>query len=155
MSRKVELEGGRPRPPKASPWSKARLSGSQTRPPAEAGFTLMETLVALFILVAATTVLYRGAASGLRAAAIAEGQERALQLAKARLAAAGVETPLQPGVTEGVEDGMGWSVEIRPYGQNASAQSACWVAVTIGWRDQRTGQPRDLRLTTLKLGRTS
>lgn len=121
----------------------------------EAGFTLMETLVALFILVAAITVLYRGASGGLRAAAAAEGQEIALQLAKARLAAAGVETPLQPGLTEGVENGIGWTVDIRPHSLTTSPLSACWVTVTVGWRDRRTGQSRRLRLTTLKLGKPS
>lgn len=135
----------------------------------ERGFTLMETLVALFIMVAATTILYRGVAGGLRAAAVAEGQERALSLAKARLAAAGVEFALQPGLAEGAEDDIAWTVETRPYkaGDNGSTdgqlqfqgqapqRNAYWVTVTVGWRDSRSGQSRSLHLTTLKLGRAS
>lgn len=80
----------------------------------EAGFTLVEALVALIIMTAMATVLYRGISSGLRVSAAADDSQAALLLAQERLAAAGIETPLQPGRLEGLEGEMAWQLVLRP-----------------------------------------
>jgi general secretion pathway protein I len=122
------------------------------------GFTLVETLVALVIMIAAATILYRGLSSGLRVSGAANGAEAALLVATQRLAAAGIETPLRAGRQEGTEGDVAWEVEMRPYGadpeaERASSLQAFWTTATVTWRDGRGSRPRSLRLTTLKLRR--
>jgi general secretion pathway protein I len=122
----------------------------------ESGFTLVEALVALFVIVAMTVILYRGLSSGTRLADRAEGTEAALLVAKARLAALGIETPLAEGETEGSEGGIAWRTSVRPYEEvtpPASALSAYWVSVTVSWQQRASVEPQTLRLTTLKLAR--
>ena len=125
---------------------------------ADAGFTLIETLVALVIMIAAATMLYRGLSGGLRASNAADLADTALLVAQQRLAAAGIETPLQTGRQEGAEDGVFWQVDLRPYGATDEAARAArlqafWATATVTWRDRRGGRPRSLQLTTLKLRR--
>lgn len=124
----------------------------------EGGFTLVETLVALVIMIAAATMLYRGLSSGLRVSGAADAQEAALRVAKQRLESAGIETPLRAGREEGTEGGVTWEVEMRPYGAGDEAErvsrlQAFWTTATVTWRDGRGSRPRSLRLTTLKLRR--
>jgi general secretion pathway protein I len=123
----------------------------------EAGFTLVEALVALIIMTAMATVLYRGISSGLRVSAAADDSQAALLLAQERLAAAGIETPLQPGRMEGLEGEMSWQLALRPYiaadeADRAARLQAFWVTATVNWRDGRAGRSRSLELTTLKFG---
>ncbi len=122
----------------------------------EGGFTLMEALVALVILIAMTTLLYRGLSSALRLSAVADRSEAALLLAKARLASAGSETPLQQGQASGVEGGLAWSVDTQPYASALSSlppgPAAFWITVTVSWRDG-AGRPRTIELKSLKLAR--
>jgi prepilin-type N-terminal cleavage/methylation domain-containing protein len=122
------------------------------------GFTLVETLVAFVIMAAVATMLYRGFSGGLRVSGVAEGAETALLVAKARLAALGVETSLQAGGQEGREGDVAWEIATRPYlaadgADRAARQSAFWATVTVSWRDPRAARTRSLQLTTLKLGR--
>jgi general secretion pathway protein I len=142
----------------------------------EAGFTLVEMLVAFVIMAAMATMLYRGLSSGLGVAGIADGEEAALLVAKARLAAAGVESPLQAGEQDGSDGDVSWHLALRPYvGQGGSSllsafelpslQSlgqaqqqqppplqAFWATVTVSWRPPRGARRRSLSLTTIKLG---
>ncbi len=125
----------------------------------EAGFTLIETLVALIILIAMTTFLYRGFSGGLYAADAAEGAEAALLVAQARLAALGVEAPLAAGEQEGAEGNVLGRTAIRPYvmpGRERTVRQqpqAFWATVTVSWRQRRGGPRRSLQLTTVKLGK--
>jgi hypothetical protein len=105
--------------------------------------------VALFIKISAATLLYRGFASGLNAAGVADAQQTALAVAQSRLASLGAEIPLEAGRHEGVADGgTAWTLEVRPYaadgGEEAGPQ-AFWATVTVNWPG------RSLHLTTLKL----
>ncbi len=75
-----------------------------------------------------------------------------------RLAAAGVETPLQAGRQEGAEGNVLWQVDLRPYitpeeTARAAGLQAFWATATVTWRDRRAARPRSLQLTTLKLRR--
>ena len=128
---------------------------------ADAGFTLIETLVALVVMIAAATMLYRGLSGGLRASNAADLADTALLVAQKRLTAAGIETPLQAGRQEGAEGGVVWQVDLRPYSAadaavepaRAARLQAFWATATVTWRDRRGGRPRSLQLTTLKLRR--
>ena len=121
----------------------------------EAGFTLVETLIALIVMIVVTTALYRGFSGGLRAASTAEGTEAALLVGQSRLAALGVETPLAAGEQEGSEGGIQWHVAVRRYrtsDNETAGPKAFWATVTVTWREKRGGR-RSLHLTTLKLER--
>jgi general secretion pathway protein I len=120
----------------------------------EAGFTLIEMLVALMVMIAAATMLYRGFSEGLRAAAAADGAEAALLVAQSRLAALGIETPLAVGEQAGRDGAVDWHIAVRPYrsGDATAAPQAFWATATVSWREKRGGT-RSLHLTTLKPGR--
>ncbi len=122
----------------------------------EDGFTLTETLVALFIMISAATLLYRGFASGMAAAGVADAQQAALTVARSRLASLGAEIPLEAGHHEGVADGVGWMLDVLPYaadedGGQAGKPRAYWATVTVSWQDRTARPGRSLHLTTLKL----
>jgi general secretion pathway protein I len=140
----------------------------------DSGFTLIEMLVAFIIMTAMATMLYRGLSSGVRVAGVADGEETALRVAKARLAALGVDAPLEAGEQDGREGSVSWHASVRPYvGEGESSllsefqlpslmqsqqqrqdQSlrAYWATVTVSWRPPR-GRTRSLELTTIKLER--
>ena len=126
----------------------------------DAGFTLIETLVALIIMITMATLLYRSFSGGLRAADAAEGAEAALRVAQSRLTALGTAVPLRAGQQEGSEDGVLWRVVLRPYApaprEDRATQEpqAFWATVTVTWRGKRGARRRNLQLTTIKLGRT-
>jgi prepilin-type N-terminal cleavage/methylation domain-containing protein len=117
------------------------------------GFTLIETLVALVIFAgvfAALTASLSGGSKGLR---VAQMDQRALMLAKAKLASAGLEARLFDGQQEaGDDDGFGWRVDVR---QRVPAdgeikdlgQRAFWVLVSVTWLE---GPLRKIRTTELK-----
>lgn len=120
----------------------------------ESGFTLTETLVALFIMISAATLLYRGFAGGMAAAGAADAQQAALTLARTRLALLGAETPLEAGRYRGREGAMSWTVSVTPYGSEEEAArtrlGAFWAEARVTWRD-RAGGHHHVALTTLKL----
>lgn len=122
----------------------------------EAGFTLLETLVALIVMVTVATMLYRGLSGGLRVSEIAGKAETALAVAQARLAGLGHETPIAAGRIEGQDGEIGWELTVRPYlppdeAGRAARMSAFWATVKVFWRDRRNMPLRSLQLTTLKL----
>jgi general secretion pathway protein I len=127
----------------------------------DSGFTLIETLVALMIMIAAATMLYRGLSGGLRASKSADTADAALLIARQHLAVAGIEGPLLAGRQEGIDGDVSWQLDLQPYGAadrqaqrgQAAPFQAFWVTATVTWRDRRGARPRSLRLTTLKLGR--
>ncbi len=117
------------------------------------GFTLIEVLVAMAISVLVIAAAYRGFAVGWRGLRLSEDEARALAVARAELASAGIETPLAVGTRSGVADGVTWSSTIRSYeGVDATPETAAyWVDVTARWRDRGSGA-RSIRLVTLKFG---
>jgi general secretion pathway protein I len=119
----------------------------------EEGFTLIETLIALIIMIGVATMLYRGFSGGLRAANTADSAEEALLVAQSRLAALGIESPMGAGEQQGLEGDVLWRVAVRPYagtGDTTTGPKAFWATVTVTWREKR-GARRSLELTTLKL----
>jgi prepilin-type N-terminal cleavage/methylation domain-containing protein len=124
----------------------------------DAGFTLIETLVALVIFVAGYLLVHQAVSLGWRGAQAAWSESAALRLAQSQLAAAGVETRLEEGERSGeTADGFGWTVRTerrRPGGFDDGPERVAgyWVTVTVRWDGGVLRRARSLQLKTLKLG---
>jgi type II secretory pathway pseudopilin PulG len=125
---------------------------------AEAGFTLIETLVALVIFIACYLLLQQSVSLAWRGVQVAHGEAAALQIAQARLAAAGVDARLEEGEQSGrTPEGFGWTQRMRRYAppRDDEAQprlAGYWVTVEVSWQEGAWRRSRSLRLATLKLG---
>jgi general secretion pathway protein I len=99
------------------------------------GFTLIEVLVAFMILIISLSVLFRIFSGGLRNIALSGDYARALLVAEAQLAAAGVSKPLAEGETFG-ESGEHYRWRL-------------WVERHIPWEDgeHRSGSVLAYRVT--------
>lgn len=126
----------------------------------EAGFTLMETIVALVIFTTVVIALERGSALGWRSIRLAESERDALALARAKLASAGIDTQLSDDLDEtGKDNRFQWHLLARKYdapeGTTLSPRlTAYWVSVAVSWRDRPVGPPRSVELKTMKLAVT-
>lgn len=124
----------------------------------QAGFTLIETLVALIILALAAGALQLCLSAGWTGVRVVRGEQAALQLARAKLAEAGVETRLAEGTEDGeTEAGFAWTREVRARptpgaALQPAALAGYWVTVTVSWHE-KFKRDRTVSLTTLKLGR--
>jgi prepilin-type N-terminal cleavage/methylation domain-containing protein len=74
----------------------------------DAGFTLLEVVIAFAVAALALGALYEGSTAGIRATAIANHYEAALSRARSRLAAAGNPALLNAGESSG-DDGGGYT----------------------------------------------
>jgi len=82
--------------------------------PAQAGFTLLEVLIAFAIAALAIGILFRGTVSGLDATAVAAKYDEAISLARSHLAAIGHGAGIAPQITSGADgDGFTWHLRIR------------------------------------------
>ena len=109
----------------------------------EKGFTLVEILVAMVVLAVAAVSLLQSFSGGLRAADSARQRAYAMLLAQSKMAAVGIELPLDPGASDGrFDDRFAWTVTISPAGgagaeedTDASAQAlkVMNVTVTVSW----------------------
>jgi prepilin-type N-terminal cleavage/methylation domain-containing protein len=125
----------------------------------EAGFSLIEVVVALALLGLVLAVLIDSVRSGLGSASRAAALAPPLALAEAKLAAVGITAPLAPGDTSGQDaSGIGWRVSVDDYrddgfaGPSADAPGVpklYRVRVTATW--QQGGAPRSLSLESLRL----
>jgi prepilin-type N-terminal cleavage/methylation domain-containing protein len=122
-----------------------------------AGFTLIETLVALVIFVAGYLLIYQSVSLGWRGAMVAQTERAALRLARARLAVAGVEARLAEGQQWGqTPDGYRWTMQARPYSQPGVDSgpvplAGFWVTIQVSWLEGALRHTRSVQLVTLKL----
>jgi prepilin-type N-terminal cleavage/methylation domain-containing protein len=137
----------------------------------DAGYTLIESLVAASVFALLLGALYQGISTGWRGLKIANAEDAAIALLAERLASAGHETPLLAGVASGVSTapstpGLAWQTTIRPVksvspvtgsnGQSATRRvEGYWVEVTVRWRAGIAQLERSLSATTIKLKRVS
>lgn len=122
----------------------------------DAGFTLLETMVALLIFSGMLVWFGAGIAGGWRGVAAAEADKRALAIARALIEETGTSWPLTAGTREGVaEGGLAYRVVVTPYRAQdidaAAAPTASWVTATVAPRSPTGGARRPVILQTLKL----
>ncbi len=145
MFRSTTGRGPRPEPATGGP-----------RP--QAGFTLLEVLVAFGILALLIGLLFQAFSGGLRAAGSAERRVTAVLLAKSRLAQLEAAGDLAPGERGGeLPGGYRWRAEIAAYRDDALGDPARLplipyrVELTVAW-DPGPGAAASVSLTTLMLG---
>ncbi len=136
--------------------SKMLITGRPPGAPPSGGFTLIEVLVAFAVLAVSLGVVFQIFSTGTRASRAAEAYTHATLLAESKLAAVGVEEPLEDGERTGeFDNGFRWRLAVRPYrldGQErdgAAALLAYEIGVTVLWHDG--GGPKSVSLTTLRL----
>lgn len=122
----------------------------------KSGFTLIEIVVALFVLSISSAVIFEGFSVGFRNARTADDFAQAVLIAQSKLAPTGVAEPLSAGVTSGEElDKYSWTVTVDEIGlvtEDAATPSSLRpfsVAVDVVWSDGRT--ERTVSLSTLRL----
>jgi general secretion pathway protein I len=126
----------------------------------DAGFTLIEALIAFTIAAMGLAALLQGSLAGVRASQVAGRYEEALTRASSRLAA--LETaPITAGDQRG-DDGGGYRWRLRivptaiseplrqPMAGPSPRLTLYAVSVAVGW--QEGGQAREVRLETQRLG---
>jgi general secretion pathway protein I len=129
----------------------------------EAGFTLIEVVVAFVMLAVVLVTSFEIFTSGMRRAGDLEDYSRALLLAQSKIAAAGMEEQFKEGETQGeTEDGrFRWAVGIRrtdegmpPEGQpggNNNPYALFRVDVRVVWAGS-DARERSLALATMGMG---
>ena len=121
----------------------------------ERGFTLIEILVAFVIVALALGALLQVFATGLRSSSAAENYTIAALLAESKLAAIGIEEPLEEGDRSGeFDNGFRWATSVRPYDDGGptlelGAIQGFEVSVTVQWGG--AGRARSVSLATLRL----
>lgn len=132
-----------------------RSADPSGRRSAQAGFAVMEALVATLIVLAALGMLYQVIGSGSRNAARTAQMRDALMLAQSRLASVGADIPLRPGRWSGQEDGLVWQVELTPQPGPPGLGQALLVTAHAGGQSggRISGHAADVTLRSLRLAR--
>lgn len=133
--------------------------GRRQRRSREAGFSVLEAIVALTIMALALTVFQMGLRTGTNAIRSAELQRAALSVARSELEKVSVVTPLEDGLRSGrTADGLDWRLELTQHlrgnpGQAPDRILPYRVSVIVTWQDPLASEPRSLTLTSIKLKR--
>jgi general secretion pathway protein I len=115
----------------------------------DAGFTVVEVIVAFAIVTMVLAALYYSIGGAYRGYAQAQVREQTLALARAHLEAIGIEEPLQPAESTGMyASGVAWRLAIEPI--ETASQKGRAFRILLEALDHG-GQPL-LRLETFKLG---
>ena len=133
------------------------MKASSNHRPGQAGFSLIEILVAFAILSLSLGVILRIFAGGGHIAATADEYSRAILTAESLMASLGAEKPLQPGQSGGeIPGGYRWTVDVTPspfdqslLGGQKIGFNPFWVDLTVEWGDEN--DPRAFNLKTLRL----
>lgn len=136
-------------------WLQRGLRRLMPRAGHEAGFTLVEVIVALAILSVGLSTLLGVISNSLRQTAHAERMAAAGSLAQSLLAEVGTERPIKPEERDGqFPNGFRWHLKMHPYGDVKEREE--WpvgvyaVSAEVEWEDG--AQRRSYALTTLRLG---
>lgn len=123
------------------------------RDPSDAGFTLIEVLVAFATATLGIVVLYSTLAGYQRQAAAADMRERILAQAQSQLDAVGISTPLSPGVTGGVyPNGASWRMTVAPIGRQELSPKGSGVPMQVVLETFDAGGHAIVRLKTVAIG---
>jgi general secretion pathway protein I len=133
------------------------------RPAREAGFTILEVLVAFVLLAVTLGALLQVFSTGLRDAQLADEYARAVLMAQSRLAGFTAAEAPQEGTVSGRDDPFAWTLTAAAYDERqedpeAQAQGEYNLRVRllrveskVSWR-AADGRDRNVRLVTLVLG---
>ncbi len=119
----------------------------------DSGFTLIEVLIALLILVLASGAISQAVSSGTVELARAARERDAITLADSVLAQIGHAIALTPGHLAGMDGAMSWTANIADAlvdPSPASGLAAYPVSVEVRWPDDRRRQT--YRLDSVRLG---
>jgi general secretion pathway protein I len=121
----------------------------------EAGFTLVEVIVALAILALGLSVLLGSISGSLRQTANAARMAEASALAQSLLAEVGADRPIKPEQSSGqFANGYRWHLKMEPYGGVKEREEwpvgAYQISTEVEWEDG--ANRRSYALTTLRLG---
>ncbi|WP_315783892.1 MULTISPECIES: type II secretion system protein [unclassified Bradyrhizobium] len=121
----------------------------------EAGFTLVEVIVALAMLSVGLALVMSLFSTGLSRTGMAERVAGAVALAQSLMAQVGNSIPLRTETRDGAEaNGYRWRLAMQPYrptpNSDARPVELYQVSVEIGWLEGQ--DPRSYALSTLRLG---
>ena len=119
---------------------------------------MLEILIAFSILALSLGILLKIFSAGVNTAVVAEDYTAAIQIAESLMAKTGVETPLLPDQSSGVDnEKYHWLVEVSPFEFNpenvelTAIRAVLYkVKVIVSWGDGDNNDRR-IELTTLKL----
>lgn len=127
------------------------------RPTKEAGFTLIEAVVAFAILALSCGVVYRVFGDSLLYHNSLQRRQAAMALAESKLAELNAEIPIHPGSQEGTTPGGSrWQVSVTPYMEEGLSVDPRLplrlfaLDVQVTWQDR--GQSYHYALHGLRLG---
>lgn len=125
----------------------------------QAGFSLLEVVVAFVILALTLGVLMQVFSRALTTTALSGEYSRAATLAEARLNAVGIDIPQEAGSYSGEPvDGFSWQVYIEPYQPGdvtwEPTLDAYLVTSVASW-GEGDDKRRQISLTSLRLGHTA
>jgi general secretion pathway protein I len=142
--------------PTASP-SRLKPRRPTRRAGRQAGFSLLEVLVAFAILALSLGVLLQIFSRAMSTTAVSGSYSRAAAMAEARLAEVGVTTPLEEGdFTGDPDDGMTWSLRVQQldvselFPDQTAPVIPYRVTATAYWGER--GAERHFSLASLRLG---
>jgi general secretion pathway protein I len=120
----------------------------------EAGFTLVEVIVALAMLSAGLSLVLGFISSGPQRAAAAERMAEAGSLAQSLMSEVGTELPIRPEERDGqYPNGYRWHLRIRPFGESKEHEEGLIglyaVSTELEWGEG--AEKRSFVLTTLRL----
>ncbi|HLY05755.1 MAG TPA: type II secretion system protein [Rhizomicrobium sp.] len=148
-----KFQGARSSPASGEAASKAAGTATFSGAPGDAGFTLIEVLVALTILSISLATLLAIFLQGLDRAKESSNEGAARSLAQSLLSQAKAAPSLAYGSTAGKINQLQWRMQIEPFGSDADRTA--WQAIpaeivaTVSWHGD--GGLRTVRLSTLKL----
>ena len=134
--------------------SKGECNTHKSKRRQEAGFSLLETLIALVILAFSLAALFEAYGDGLRAIGAGNRHGEARLLAQSVLA--DIEDDVRPGKQQGQQGNLSWQLEIKPatgelVTSDAKAKWALFeIITTIRWSPSRRIVVRTLRLGPAK-----
>jgi general secretion pathway protein I len=123
------------------------------RKTSQAGFTLLEVLVAFTIFALSFAAILQVYSQRLQSVRVSDGYGIALGFAESMLARAGIENELAPGSQEGeLDSGLHWRQSISRYGSDRTGEPKgvpYLIDVEVTWNGN--GGVRRVQLTTLRL----